>query len=263
MITTVIISDVVDDALLASLDTPHLEMVLRDIMAGARAYWIQLAGKRLTSTRRDYINGIQEIEIDGLTASIELVGVLPNMVELGADAYDMHTTLLGPNVPLASPGKAGKRKAADGHFYRAIPFRHQTPGTAGQGGGVPMGRAYEGHSLVENAGKLGRAVYKQAKKLAPTSGQPGGKVSYGGRLAAGIAPKLKAAHSTDIYAGMVRQEKAYKSATQSTFTTFRMISEAVPDKWNHPGIEAANLTGDVEKFVDRIAPQAFAALFGQ
>jgi len=262
MLNVTIISDVVDEALLASFNEGQLETVLLDIAAGARAYWIQLAGKRLTSSRRDYINGIQQIDVDGLTASIELVGVFPNMVELGASPYDMHETLLGPNVPIASPGQSGKRQAADGHFYRAIPFRHQTPGTAGQGGGPPMGRAYEGHPLVKNAAKLGKAVYAKAKQLKPTSGQSGGKVNYGGRLQAGLAPKLKPAHSTDIYAGMVRQEKTYAKAAQSTFTTFRMISDAVPTKWQHPGIEAAELAADVEKFVDKIAPAAFGALLG-
>lgn len=253
MITVVVIQDIVEDALLASFDEAHMETVLNNLAAAARAHWIQLAGQRLTSSRRDYVNGIQEIKVDGLTASIELVGVLPNMIELGADPFDMHDTLLGGE---------GTRTSAAGNRYRAIPFRHQTPGSIGQGGGVPMGKAYEGHPVVQDAGKLGRSVYKQAKKLTPSSGKPGGPVSYGGRLPAGLAPKLKGHHSVDIYAGMVRNEKTYAKATQSTFSTFRTISDAVPDKWHHPGIEAHDLAAEVESFIDKIAPAAFGALLG-
>lgn len=252
MIHTFVLTDVFPEAMIAAMDKRVLETAIQDIMAGARSKWIQLAGERLNSSRRDYINAIQEVHVEGTTASIELVGVLPNMVENGADAFDMHDTLLkGPGV----------RTSASGNRYRSIPFRHQTPGTAGQGGGTPMGRAYEGHPAVKDAQELGRTIYTYGKKLAATIGEPGGGVKYGDRLQAGLAPKLKEKHSTDIYAGMIREQKTYKSATQSQYITFRTISDAVPDKWQHPGIQAANLGQEVEDFVQKIAPMALGALF--
>lgn len=257
MLRTIVISDLLPDHVLAEFEPEVFKQLVADLMAGGRARWIQLAGEKLHTSRRDYINGIQEIELKGLSASVELVGVLPNLIEDGMDPYDMHQTLLGPNVPVGSPGK---KQAKGGHYYRAIPFRHQTAGTIGQGGGVPMGAAYEGHPLVKSAAALGRKVYSTAKKLSPTTGHPGGPVKYGGRLPAGLAPKLKEKHSTDIYAGMIRQEKVYKSATQSTYTTFRTISDAVPDKWLHPGIEGAHLADEVHQFLEKIAVKAIEAL---
>ena len=261
MFHTVVLSDSVYEGLLEASSHQHVSQVLSNLADGARAYWIQLAGQKLNTSRRDYINGIQKVNIKGLTATIELVGSMPNMVEHGATAFDMHETLLsGPNVNISK----------EGHRWRVIPFKHQTPNSIGQGGGVPMGRAYAGHPLVKDARALGNAVHRAAKNLQGTTSHPGGKVSYGGRLDTsklkagkkGLnVPKLKPHHSTDIYAGMIRSEKAYGSKTQSTYTTFRVISDAVPDKWQHPGIEARDLSKDVEKFLDEVAPMAFGALF--
>lgn len=265
MIKTIIIAD--EDlaaALSASASPEVIRAVLNDVMTGARNEWIKLAGERLSSSRRDYINGIQNVELSGMLATVALVGVMPNNVEHGMPAYDMHTTLLGPDVPVVpwGSGERGKHARKGGGFYRVIPFRHQTPGTLGQGGGAPMGTQYKGALGDEEAKSLGKKIHKAAKKLAPTTGAPGEKTKWGERLPEGLAPKLSEKHSTDIYAGMVRQEKTYKGATQSTYTTFRVISDGVPDKWMHPGIEAVHIADDVQKYVEKVAPMAFAALFG-
>lgn len=231
-------------------------------MDGARAFWIQKAGEKLSSSRRDYINGIQEVVFSGKNvASISLVGQLPLMVEHGMAPFDMHATLLGPNVPVAPFGQKGKRVNQNGRFYRSIPFRHQSPGTLGQGGGAPMGSDYAGHDAVADAAALGKQVYAAAKKLSPTLSSPGGPTQWGGRLPAGMAPKLKPHHTTDIYAGMVRQQKTYVDATQNQYTTFRTISEEQPHKWLHPGIQAANISDEVAHHLEQIAPAAFLAAF--
>lgn len=258
MIKTLVISESLPDDILAKVEPEVIQTLLANLMAGARAHWIELAASRFTSTRRTYIDGIQEVQIDGLRATVELVGAFPNDLELGKDAFDMHKTLLGDNVPVSTgPGQPGKKVAKDGSFYRSIPFRHQTPSSKGLGGGTPMGKSYEGHPLVQNAGALGKLIHKKAKALTASTGQG----QWGGRLGAGLAPKLKAAHSTDIYAGMVRLEKAGAKKTQVTYQTFRTISDKVPDKWLHPGIEAANLSDDVHAFVEKIAGAAFDELF--
>ncbi len=85
-----------------------------------------------------------------------------------------------------------------------------------------------------------------------------------------MAPKLRAtqdsviiqgvkrtrdAHSTDIYAGMVRKQKTYAKATQSSYVTFRTISEAMPDKWLSRGIEARGLADQVSARVGELATQ--------
>lgn len=256
----VVLSDFIPEALLVAASPEVMQSVLADIASSARAFWIQKAGEKLQSSRRDYLAGIQEVELGDGMASVTLTGNMAMMVENGASPYDMHDTLLGPNVPVAAPGQRGKRVNAEGQFYRSIPFRHQTPGTIGQGGGATMGSAYAG--VVENSAKLGRSIWKAAKALEATTSMPGGGTKWGGRLQAGMAPLLKAHHSTDIYAGMVRNQKTYGKATQNTYTTFRTISNSVPNKWMHPGIPAANLADEVVKHVEEIAPAAFAAALG-
>lgn len=278
MITTIVLSDLVPEELLMQASPDVVRAVVRNVMDGARAFWIKRAGEKLHSTRRDYINGIQPVEEGDGWAGVALLGVLPLMVEEGASAFDMHNTLLGPNVPVAGPGQRGKHVIkhgpAKGGFYRVVPFRHQVPGTIGQGGGQVMGEAYEGHPGVPNAKALGLAVWTAAKQLAATRGMPGGKTQWGGRLPSGMAPLLRGApkfipglnryaapHAADIYAGMVRNSKTYAKATQNTYSTFRVISDSQPDKWLHPGIQAANLSDDVMTYVADNAEKAFVAMF--
>jgi hypothetical protein len=238
------------------LDPQVVQGILADIAEAARNHWIGLAGAAFTSTRRDYIAGIQEVEMEPGRAVISLVGELPNLLENGMPETDMRKTLLGPNVPVAPPGEPGKHQSKNGGFYRAIPFRHSGPTSSGTVA-PPMGSAYG--SVVPNALALGKQVYGQAKKLAATTSQPGGGVAYGGRLPAGLAPKLKPHHKTDIYAGMIRQEKTYEHATQNSYATFRTISTNNPIGWIRSSTPGEFLAKKVEAFVQKIAPQAFAA----
>lgn len=233
----------------------------------ARAKWVGLAQERLNQTGVDYVAGIQQVEMRDDTAVVTLVGTLPNTLENGKEGYDMHDTLLGPRVPVVKRGEGkGKHERKGGGYYRAIPFRHQTPGTTGTQA-KPMGEAYGG----DYGRKVGRRVHAAAKALAPTTGGPWRvrqdaqgkvqttfhpgqpKIAYGGRLPAGMARKLRSHHATDIYAGMVRQEKTYKNAVQSTYMTFRTISTKSPG-WRAKETPGLHLLSEVEAFVRREGP---------
>jgi hypothetical protein len=271
MIEIINLENILPLGMLATLDEAVVSSVMRDVVDGARAYWIQIAGKALHSTKTEYIAGIQAVEWPNTTtAVITLTGVLPNLLENGMDAYDMHDTLLGPNVPV---GPGGKHPNAKGGFYRAIPFRHQTPGQGAHG--TPMGSAYTGMLGSAGAAQLGKDVYKAAKKLAPTLSDPyTGKTKWGGRLDTEnlmskgkqvVVPKLKSYHAVDIYKGMVRQEKSYGKATQSQYTTFRTISTDKSGKgtgsspWIRPATPGKFLAKQVVDYVNRTAPMAFQA----
>jgi hypothetical protein len=254
--------------LLALLGTQFMDTVLDDVAASARAKWILLAQQRLGSSKRDYIDGIQDVEGSGKERSITLVGWLPNAVEQGIDSYDLRTTLLGP----------GKGKTAkDGHKYRPIPFRHGTPGSGGQAG-TPMGArlgpqggqsfAYAATGIMDKAqaAKLGKAIYARARAL--EQGQRLGTRKGTGyvpiRESRDVAqvmrvPKLAPWHKTDIFAGMQRDTKTYERATQAQYTTFRTISEAKPDGWIHPGIQARHLAAEVEEHVQGLVGKAVLA----
>lgn len=230
-----------------------INRAISDIMEGARAYWIQQASQRLHSTQRDYIDGIQVVEMADGSATITLAGAWPNALEEGMASYDMREVFLGSKA-----GKKRRRNAA-GQYYRVIPFRHQTPGTAGSLGGAPMGSAYQGMLGAAGSAALGSAIHAAAKTLRATTTTPSG-TRWGGRLPAGMAPKLQPHHVTDIYAGMVRKKGSGKTGT--SYTTFRTISESNPVGWIHPGLSGVHIGEDVSAYIERVAPAAFLNVLG-
>jgi hypothetical protein len=191
------------------------------------------------------------------------VGQLANALERGQDAYDMHDTLLGPNVPVvkARAGLKGKHEKADGSgYYRVIPFRHQAPGTEGLFGS-PIGSPYVATLGVKEAAALGERIYAMAKKLTPTQGMPGEKIRWGQSLPGHMAgPKLSLEHHSPIYAGLYKQSKTYEQATQSSYVTFRTISTGSPG-WRRKKTEGLHFADKVKQFADQtLVPQIFTSL---
>lgn len=263
MIEVTKLDRIIPERLAANLSKEAVERSLADVADAARAEWIRLAGSTLKTSRQDYIAGIQSVEMSKTRAVITLVGSVPNLVENGMPGTDLHDTLLGPRVPVVARGDRGKHARKDGiGYYRAIPFRHATP-TAGFTSGVPMGARYENHPKIEDAKKLGRDVYRAAKKLEPTRSDPYGPTRWGERMQKGLAPKLRERHAVDIYAGMVRLAKTYKKATQYHYMTFRTISTNSPG-WYRPDTRpGAQLAQKVSRFVQRIASKTFQAYVNQ
>jgi hypothetical protein len=260
-VITVDFQELIPESLLQLLGGPQfISAVLDDLAAAARVRWIRLAQTELHSSKRAYIDGIQEVAAEGNTRVIALVGWLANAVERGLDLYDMRDTLLNERA----------HTSRDGHRYRAIPFRHGTPGSQGQAG-APMGsqygarsagsRALSGGMSAGQAAELGKAVYAQAKRLRGrqrlgrrTQVPLGREVELlEGRARQMIqVPLLAAHHTTDIYAGMQRVRKTYARTTQSQYITFRTISDRTLTGWQHPGIEARRLAPRVEQHVQEI-----------
>lgn len=257
-----------------------VDAIAAKVAKAARAEWIRLAGdSTLTTTRRDYIYGIQPVHKEGKGRyRISLVGVLPNLLEKGMAQKDLRETLLGPNVPVVGPGqKGGKKERAEGKgYYRSVPFQHAGPSASGAGGLVPMGRPYSKVDMAASARSLGRDIFAQAKALSAYT-DPSASASEkrlenpymlvkgkGGMKQAIDAPKLKPHHQTSIYTGMIRNEQPTKRGMQSTYTTFRTIStektkgsDGTTDSWIRPATAGLNLAVKVSEFVARQAPVAF------
>lgn len=226
-----------------------LERFIGGLATVARQRIVGNAQSKLRTSARDYIAGVQEVEVKGLVASVTLTGVVPNMIEVGWPETDLRLTLLGP-------GAKNAKTAADGSRYNTVPFRHGTPGTGGRNVGKPMPKS----------------IFEAAKRLAPTLSRPGkiesrggAVVAYGQRLDPSqpmssaarriLRTKMKPWHATSIYMGMIRQQKTYAKATQSQYTTFRRISTNVrraKAHWLHPGISARRFFPQAQAEVWRV-----------
>lgn len=253
---------------------------IRKMAQVARGRLVVLAQQRLFTSSADYVRGIQPMRLErtaggGERIVIDVLGALPWMVEHGMPAWDLRATILKPGTRRLKVSRAG-------YFYASIPFEHADPGASGRNA-APAGsqyteanlrqdsRAFRGDLDQQAARTMGRAVMREARELAATrSAVGGGRVQYGGRLAPGTggAQVLRDRHVTDLFAGMIRQEKTYERATQNTFTTFRTISNN-PDSmredqggknWTHPGITARRLIPEAKDYMERmIAQGAFNA----
>lgn len=267
MIRTSITQALIPPEAIPRMTQEVLTHIVSNVAASARSQWIKLAKQDSSVFRFDYMQGIQPVSAQGTRHTVTLVGEIPHLLEDGDPRRDLRDTLLGPNVPVVPVGKRGKHLSRQRQFYRAIPFRHTTPGS-GQAIGQAMGSAYAGHSAVENAKTLGTAVYQAAKGLEATTTTPYGKTRWGGRLStsrlrsglkagqAGV-PLLKEHHKSSIYEGMIRSQKFYRSALQSQYVTFRTISTGVRDaSWWRKAIRARHYAEAVQRFVDKLLPQA-------
>jgi len=282
-ITVLNLENLIPLELVTALNEDAVMEIMHDVIDGARDHWIQLASKHFHTTKVDYINGIQPVEWQGNdTAVISLVGLLPNILEQGMGQKDMHDTLLGPNVPVAPRGQKGKHPRVEGGYFRAIPFRHRTPGASSYG--APLGKALEKLLGSEWSQQLGKDIYRAAKELAPSLSDPyTGKTSWGERLdtaniramktrANAYIPKAKPYHAVDPYAGMVKMQKTYGAhidilnQAQSQYMTFRTISVDAEGNgvgsspWIRPSKPGASLAQQVSEYVSsRLAPMAFQA----
>lgn len=239
--------DLIPEALFVLLTPEMVANVTVDVADAARAKWVILAGEELESTFQDYVTGIQPVEVEGsggnIVARIVLVGDWPNMIENGYGPFDMRDTLL-------KEGSRLRRISKEGHAYGYVPFRTKTEGARGR----TFTNAYAEVLGKKRAAALGRLIHKKAKLLAATTGRTakGYQALRGGRLPAGLAPKLKAHHKTDIFAGMVRFQQIAGGGFR--YGTFRTISEKVPDGWQMPHVEGKHLAKKVQEYVRRIAP---------
>jgi hypothetical protein len=153
--------------------------------------------------------------------------------ELGKGPWDMkHMLLNGPKA----------RMSLDGTIYNIIPFRH----------GVPGGKT----GANANFKPMPKDVYAAAKALVPTISVGVHTLKWGADLNRFDHKKLfekyrpvgefrerggigMPKHSHSIYEGMYKMQANYGKGAQSTYMTFRTVSEKSPEwKWWHPGRQA-------------------------
>ena len=218
----------------------HAKDIVRALGNSVRKDIMQQASAGLKTSKSDYKRSVSNVRVRGkgdvAIATITLEGSLANMIEDGADPYDMHETILRRFAP-------GRKVSKKGDLYTVVPFTHKRPGTQGR---TPMGMQY--NAKVVDVHSIGEKAYSYAKEVGNKPGQAS-SMSYG------LFPKIHGqprqvgpyqadAHSHDPFGGMRREPMKKGKGTE--LKSFRTISDGVPNKWYHPGIQARQVFDKAE-----------------
>lgn len=218
---------------LASQIESAAQASISSTLIATKAKWEQIAQQRLTTTRADYLLGLNadnSLEFpDSFTGVLTLRGKWPNMLETGFSPFDQKT-----GFQRSSHIKAKK----NGGWYMTIPFRHRTPDTAGSSVG--------GSSMPDDIYSQARAL-RGGEKLTGTEKNYPARTSWNGYQ-----------HKSGIYENIKKVTKTYDKATQNQYYSFRRVSDkSDPQSWWHPGFAGIHAIQEVEPYARRIFQQVF------
>jgi len=152
------------------------------------------------------------------------------------------------------------RVSKTGSRYLYIPFRHNTPGNDATGQSMPddiykLAKTLPASRVTGKTTRLSGTGAMDVKTRTHLT-VPQNVYKWGGKLPAGLSPKLKPEHKTDIHAGMYRFDTSTPGGGKhSTFLTFRTMSDKSKG-WIVPPQPGQHLLRDV---VDKMRPKAEAA----
>jgi hypothetical protein len=197
---------------------PNLQYAVSTTAGQAAVRWQKAVNRaKLWSVEKDaYSESIAWRMTGPLEALVYTEYKYAQDIETGRPARDLKTVL-----PTAKKARSVKSGPHTGQKYLIIPFRHNVPTTSGVGALAPQ---------------MPPKIYKLAKALAPSNVRgvrtrlsatgvtvPQNSYSWGDRLPAGLAPKLKSSHATDPYAALVRLDTSVGRAKRSTYLTMRTM----------------------------------------
>lgn len=180
---------------------------------------------------------------------------LAGEIETGRPAKDLKKVL--PTAKKARQVLKGKHA---GQKYLIIPFRHNTPGQTALAKAMPQDIYAKAKALSPSVA-LQKGNKMPATRLSAT-GHMVAQHSYqwGGKLPAGLAPKLKAHHTTDIYAGMVKMNTSSGKQKSSAYLTFRIMGEWQSDKWIVEPRPGQNLAGKAAESAQKMLDDAIGKI---
>ena len=192
------------------------------ITASWKSAVLQAGGKGgLYAAERDAYAGAIGWKYTGDFSAVVSANYAPaSEIEEGRPARDLKAMLNTSQKVRMS--KAGKR-------YLIIPLRHTLASmpSAVSGAAISMGPSWiTGKAFQDNG--MGASVLRNTYHWDKAGDQfKKGKKTYLsiGALPAGLAPKLKPSHKTDIYAGMRRMDTSSGKSKSSAYLTFRVMVE--------------------------------------
>jgi len=221
-----------------NVDTIADEIVQRAAEIG-REEWERLAGENLKLTKETYVDAISPVERPNeYEAVITLEGELPNMLEQGAESFDMKPGLLSGEK--AKLSKSGSRYV-NVRFVHGSPNPH-TPGLPAQ----TKSKALPKEIFKTMQSKPLGWRYTDKNKLKNWNmGRPGGYE-----------------HKAGIFEGL------HKARDKGTGTiemqTFRRVSDnSDPSAFIHPGLKALHLAEKVKDHLENQLDSIIEQVMGE
>ena len=218
--------------------------LIRSIAIRVKMEILKEARKSLDTTLNDYIRGLQIDHISETSARIVLTGPIANMIEQGLGSGGIGTTgARDMRKVLLKPGTSNLRHGKNG-MYLHVPFTHTKGSIQSKGGSGAM---------------------TAARKLSPTRTARVTAVPFLNktrqvtRWASGETGRLGNEFHKHL-TGMVRLEKQYAGGNQSTYRTWRTISEASKTGWIAAPIKARNFFEKINMLVPQFVEEARARM---
>jgi hypothetical protein len=224
------------------------EICIKSVTAFIYNNWQAEARQKLHSTLPNYLNNLKVVDKGRFAKQIILSGVLPVMLETGADAFDMKEGFKNsPKAQHTVPvyNAKGKVIRKGGDWYLTIPYRQGTPGIVGQGGfanempqeiyDIMVHRAANDPLTKEEI----PAPYDAPRSRAAIMDDKGNTLF------------AEYQHKSSIYEGLIKKSAAYNKVVQNTYVSFRRASEnSDDDAWIHRGLKALNLAEEAIRKTD-------------
>lgn len=224
---------------------PLLNQAVRAVAAQTAANWQQAVySAKLWSGEKDaYAKSISWKMTGDFSGYVEATYKYAEEIENGRPARDL-------KAMLNTSKKV--RSSKNGVRFLYIPFRHNTPGNGALAHAMPPD-IYAMAKNLEASMVVGQTTRQSGQKGMQHLSVPQSIYKWGGRLPAGLAPKLKAHHASDPYAGMVRFNTSTPGGAKSSqYLTFRTMSEKSKG-WIVPPQEGQKIA---EGVVNDIRPKA-------
>ena len=230
--------------LAASVIDTLTETCVNEVTAIIFQNWQSIARRELKGTAEEYTNHLIKVDKGRFAKQIVLTGVLPNMLEQGASAFDMKEGFKkSDKVKYTIPvyNAKGAQVYAGGDWYLTIPFRIGVPGTLGQAG---------------FSGEMPHEIYDAMVHRASRSPLTAGEIpspydipkSREAIMQNGIIVYGKYQHKNSIYEGLTKRTAVYAKTTQNTYGTFRRAgTNSDPLAWIHKGLSPR---GFAQKAID-------------
>lgn len=209
------------------------EIVLT-LTGSIREKWEEVAKQNLGKTRDEYVRSLIIGDEGVYVGFVKLTNALPNMIEQGADSFDMKDGFSkSPKIKIKKSGG----------WYLTVPMQWATPGAIGELHSAKM------PAKIHEIMKKKKADVSLKLKEIPLEYRAKNIRESLTTKKGEIIPEYKHKHS--IYEGLIKKQKVENGRkTHTQYMSFRRISDnSDTNSWQHPGFVAKNLK---DKALDRV-----------